>query len=105
MVEPLSNITSYCLEHAPRPDSKLQELPCVAFVDKHVKIGFEVNHSGVSKEHMWVLVGRVGVDEKMFGTLANDSIYIENFECGSPVTFDKTEIEAILPSEWEGPHG
>lgn len=103
MAEPMSNITSYCSEHAPKPDWRVQKFPGTMFVGKHVKIGFDVNRSEISKEHMWVLVERVDADEKMFGILANDSLYINDFQCGSPVVFYKTEIEAVLPSEWEGP--
>ena len=96
-MEPRSNVSHVCDEHAPRPAPRYFDKPGAWFVGRIVKVGFDVQnpaHPDITCEHMWVSVeGSHG--DLLRGRLDNDPFYATGLKDGDEVVFDRRLVEAV----------
>ena len=96
MMEPATNIGWVCPDHTPKPDAQYFDKPFDWFVGKYCKLGFPTGRSEPPlTEFMWVRVALVReIDGKtmLVGDLDNDPLYVQDYECGDGVAFERHEV-------------
>jgi uncharacterized protein YegJ (DUF2314 family) len=93
----LDNLQFVCADHAPKPESKYASEPLSFFKGKWVKKAFRVNYKKKDwpqREHIWVKI--LGdKDGVLYGTLANQPLFLAKKNYGDEVTVALDEIEDL----------
>lgn len=110
MSEPISNFRLICDDCGPKGNNPefLSKNP-EEFIGCYVKVAFNTSDppedlaedlNWPSKEHAWVMVTDLGsdrgFDDELVGVIDNYLRFVEGFEYGDFVAFDRGEIEELM---------